>query len=280
MNNRTYKIKENYFETIDSEEKAYFLGLLFADGSNTGKYYTRLELKEEDEYIIRKLRNAIYPRKEKAKLFYRKFSVEQNSVLLCISSKKISEDLTRIGCVKSKSLILEFPKIEKHYVRHFIRGYFDGDGSIVYSDKKRAFSILGTIPFLEEVKNILKCELNVNDTKIIKPKKESKIYRLAITSTKDIINTYHYMYDQNSICLKRKLKRFKLIEKDVLNGKIKWYDKYSKYKGVTFDKDRNKWISYYGKKSLGRFNSEDEAYKFLTEYKSKYEKKTSINPKN
>lgn len=59
MKLRKYSLNESYFEKIDSEEKAYFLGFLFSDGS-VSKYSLNLSLAEVDKEILEKKSRKIY----------------------------------------------------------------------------------------------------------------------------------------------------------------------------------------------------------------------------
>ena len=98
-------------------------------------------------------------------------------VVLNIRSKKIVSKLSEYGIRKAKSLTLNFPdNITKKYIRHFIRGYFDGDGSI-YWNKCCGYSILGTQSFLNTMNKYLPKKANVikrNDCKIYSTQKHGK----------------------------------------------------------------------------------------------------------
>ena len=125
-------IYSDIFEVIDTEEKAYWLGFLYADGSlhyNDGtkknKYIIEVALKKSDKGHLEKLktflnaRNKISPRKK------------TNSFRLTITNKKMYNDLMKQGCHPRKSLDMTFPGKEivpDNLLRHFLRGYFDGDG--------------------------------------------------------------------------------------------------------------------------------------------------------
>lgn len=161
---RKYPLKEDFFDNIDTEEKAYVLGLLYADGNNNEERNSiSLGLKETDKEILEKITALIQPTKP---LQYvdvscsRKkegFENSQNQCRMVIASKHISHRLVKLGCGKAKTHILTFPtkeQVPSHLIRHFIRGYFDGDGSIS-GDRQKLFSFEGTIDFLKPpTKNI------------------------------------------------------------------------------------------------------------------------------
>ena len=119
-------LKENYFENIDSDEKAYWLGWIVSDGAITNqpqksKFSLEFTLKKEDEHILHLLEedlgveNKVYPSQEK----YIRFS---------LGSKKIIQDLEKLGISQNKSFTVKVPCFDKKYNAAFIRGLFDGDG--------------------------------------------------------------------------------------------------------------------------------------------------------
>jgi len=247
------KIREKFFLEINSETKAYLLGYLWADGhiSKNG-YYLVLDLSEKDEIIVDALIHYIYdgcsPKKS-----YRTIN-DKHYVKCCICSKKIVQSLINLG-FKEKEKIPEISN--RSLFRHFLRGVFDGDGSIAINENRYYFFLLGEKKLLEEIQKILIDELKIKKTKIIDI---GNIWRLSVTSIKDIFLVLDFIYKDSKIFLERKKKRFESF----LHGKnIEYYlnkVKSSKYTGVCFDKSRNKWIAKYGKKNLGRFETEELAY--------------------
>lgn len=153
FNPKRYQINETFFETIDTEEKAYWLGFLYADGNVAKNRYTvSCDLKQTDvEHLVKfckTLNISLMPRLD-PKLKRARFAV---------SNKKLISDLIKLGCVPCKSLILTFPSKEifetEDLIKHFVRGYFDGDGCISYSGNnyyKPRCCILGTRSILENI---------------------------------------------------------------------------------------------------------------------------------
>jgi intein-encoded DNA endonuclease-like protein len=138
---KKYQYNEDFFKIIDTEEKAYVLGLLYADGNNyvsKNGYQIRLALQESDRKTVEKVRDLLAPMKTLTLKKIIRNGVENLYYLLSIDSKIISQQLSTLGCVPKKSMILEYPSwlTDVEFQRHFIRGYFDGDGSICYDDKK------------------------------------------------------------------------------------------------------------------------------------------------
>ena len=206
---RYYKINEHYFDNIDDEHKAYWLGLLFADGYNQEcRNSIILTLKEEDKYILTNLLDDLESNYCIKPLYNKKFN--STAYKIRISNKRISEQLKEKGVVQNKTFISNFPNIDNNLIRHFIRGYFDGDGCIslsmrgVNNDRMYAtFSIVnGNYDFLKE----LNLKMNIDCDKIISPVKN--IYQIAYNKYSEIIKLYDYLYSDATIYLKRKNDKF------------------------------------------------------------------------
>ena len=151
---RVNNFNDDYFETIDTEDKAYFLGLLFADGNvYTARNRIQITLANEDAYILKAFADCIG--------YTGKMYIDREKYSkLILPSKKMCADLTRLGCTPNKSLTLQFPtEVPDELMHHFIRGYFDGDGHI--SKDKRLINpyyhinITSTKEFIIVLKKIL-----------------------------------------------------------------------------------------------------------------------------
>lgn len=219
---RKYKFNEDFFEKIDNEIKAYWLGFLYADGNvyipnmNIGKTKggtIEISLKKEDDYHLYNFVNDI---NGNIPIKYRKVKLNDNSYDACrvlIGSIKMASDLINKGCVPHKSLILTFPNIEivpESLLNHFIRGYIDGDGSVVFNTYETYdnffVSLLGTRDFLEGVKNTL--EKNNIKCSNIKSSK-SKAYILNIYGANNLTKLYNYLYTNATRFLGRKLDKYR-----------------------------------------------------------------------
>lgn len=143
INNRKVNrdFNEDFFHIVDTPEKAYYIGLLFADGSivldSKGRAPDiRLELMESDISVLQNLKESL---KINSALRYNKRANRQNGTLtLSIRSKQMAEDLQQYGIIPNKTknqkeLVLN--KIPVDLYSHFLRGLIDGDGSI-YQDKR------------------------------------------------------------------------------------------------------------------------------------------------
>ena len=140
-------LDQTFFDNIDTEEKAYWLGFFYADGyiskSDNG---IQLSLKLSDYSHIDKLLKSLKSDK--------KIITDNYRCRLCFRNKHMHQSLIRQGCVPQKSLILKFPtsqQVPNNLIIPFIRGYIDGDGSIMYGKNNKTFrlAIISTKQFLD-----------------------------------------------------------------------------------------------------------------------------------
>lgn len=135
--NNKFNFDHSFFKNIDSEEKAYLLGWIASDGNISKSNSIGIRIRDYDSYILETLKNFICP-EIKIKIdrsFMRK--IEFNSKEFCEDiSHHLGLDFSRDS--SKKSHIVQFPEIESEFLTWaFIRGYFDGDGTVGVIDKKR-----------------------------------------------------------------------------------------------------------------------------------------------
>lgn len=212
---RKYPINEHFFDKINTEEKAYILGLLYADGyNNTDRNSVSLVLKESDKEILEKITAIVQPTKPllyidtSIKVKTKGFENSQNQWKFTINNKHISERLVDLGCGKAKTHNLTFPteeQVPKLLQRHFIRGYFDGDGS-VSGDKQKQISFIGTIGFLKPLQQILMSELGFSKTKLDQrhTDRNDEIRNLRYGGLNQCIQFRDWLYEDTRIFMKRK----------------------------------------------------------------------------
>lgn len=157
---RKYQLDECYFDEIDTPNKAYILGFLCADGTNNrDKGTVSMTLEEGDFDILEKIRKEIKSERELEFLDYSNKHdfgyTYKNQYRLLLFSSHICDSLINLGVVPNKSLILEFPEIKEDLLHHFIRGVFDGDGSVYQGKIKTQFTL--TITSTDSFCNTLKC---------------------------------------------------------------------------------------------------------------------------
>jgi len=208
---RKYTIREDYFDKIDTCHKAYILGLLYSDGCNsTESNCVRIVLTAQDKHILEDISSLIYV--DHRNLTYRKghefvdkgktyFS--KDSCVFTINNKRISENLCRWGVVKNKTQKIIFPTwLKPIYVSHFIRGYFDGDGSISISNCQAQVSILGTKAFCTVLNKYL-YDKGIKSS-VCKGNSEITIYQICIHGNQCVRKFLEFVYDKADLYLSRK----------------------------------------------------------------------------
>jgi hypothetical protein len=202
---RKYNLNENFFDVLN-EKSAYWLGFLYADGyvrMKDGKSgELKLKLKETDKSHIEKFLNDLGCKKPI------KCGIDGKSKFCSVTvySNKMVNKLFELGCVNNKTQLIRLPILESDLMNHFVRGYFDGDGSISKVKKRpNSFivSICSNILFNKDLLSFLgygKDFLFENYSVI-------KIWRLM-----DVINFRDYIYKNAETLLERKLIKFKQIQ--------------------------------------------------------------------
>lgn len=205
----------NAFSKIDSEESAYWLGFMYADGfieskgNGVGLGVSIKDIEHMDKFC----EFLQYPKGKyivKSHQFGNKDTKNKNGeemymVNTLIKNSTLWNDLNSKGCVPNKSLILTFPNEEifesKELIKHFIRGYCDGDGSLTWSNKEHtvpSICFVGTKTFLESLQNYLGKGYLMQKSNC-----SEFTYRLSYTHTK-AFNASKYMYENSNIYLNRK----------------------------------------------------------------------------
>lgn len=220
-----YMCDYHYFDEINTEEKAYWLGFLTADGwisknkkSNAGA--VGIELQYGDNNHLKKFNKSISGN-YKITDRWRKCSLskyqdkETHYCSIRIFSLTMYESLQRLGFNEDKTYNIGIPKIPSNLLRHYLRGYFDGDGCFCLTNKSFGVSFITASKFLnEDIKNVLK-SLNIPySTNEYISEYDTQIYRIYVYKTDDKLKLLDYMYKDSSIYLDRKYKKYlKAIKK-------------------------------------------------------------------
>lgn len=199
-----YKTDSNLFDIIDTEEKAYWLGFLYADGCIDKRNTIRINLaicdiKHLEKFkIFLKTDKPIYINKAKTNC---EISINNN-----ILSKKLQSYGIKVNKVYDK---FNWEIIPKELHNHFIRGYFDGDGGIndKKNNKKIEISLVGGESFITDVLNILHENLNISLNKRAF-KHCPKIFYFATAGNQKPKTILNYLYKNSNIYLNRKYERF------------------------------------------------------------------------
>lgn len=198
QNARKYHINQDYFKTWSSN-MAYILGLWFADGCiYKGKIFD-ITLHNKDKYILKQVAKEL--EFEGSLYDY----VDRQAARINFSCVVIYNDIVSLGGCENKSMVVEFPKVPNEFLPDFIRGYFDGDGSIMQIKGNRLNSAFtsGSKKFLDQLLEILKKEAGIEGGSY-----DPSSYTLRF-GKKDTIRLGKYMYKNNpELFLKRKKDKF------------------------------------------------------------------------
>lgn len=199
-----------FFQNISSEASAYFLGFLFADGNISGvdRSYTRLCnislcVSSKDRIVLENFLTCIEGSGNTRIRDYidsdKSYKPSKMSVL-SLTSTKMADDLIKLGFFGLKKDRINVPNLDKSIRRHFVRGYFEGDGCATTN----TIQFTGYIAFLQDLMNLLIQDLAL-------PAKEIKSYPdsphvgdLYYCSQWQISRLYHYMYDDCQYFIPRK----------------------------------------------------------------------------
>jgi intein/homing endonuclease len=223
-------IRHDFFKEIKTELQAYLLGFIFADGSVDGRQGANrlcIHINEKDSEIFKMLKvispeasilnDAAY--ESKAEVRGRTVK-NKGSKRLSIHSKILVHDLINLGCYEAKTYKeLSIPKIDEKLVRHFIRGYFDGDGSFTYGIRKpnpkyrqKNYRLTQSFQICSKKSNILNeiakfCE----DNKIkagVSYYTRDDMYLLTISSKDGVKKFGELLYNDSNYFLSRKKNKF------------------------------------------------------------------------
>lgn len=211
--NSKYTLNEHWLDEIDCQEKAYFLGFFYADGNTQSlaqknSYNIRIKLHPIDKYMLEKFAELFGSNRP---LQYRKelnksTNKVQESYTFNLGNKYLWNHMNELGCPPNKTLILKFPAfISKELIPHFIRGYFDGDGSIVLRNNGNLANIriCGTEDFCKNLYSYIKKFTGVEGL-YYKDKKGKNMWLYDIANQRDIKIFCDWIYQNSKIHLTRK----------------------------------------------------------------------------
>jgi hypothetical protein len=216
----------DFFNKIDTEEKAYWLGFIYADGcifscQNPHSKKLTIDLGIKDKDHLQKL-SDIFNKP------LNQFKSSPHLIWLVISKNQVYTDLLNNGIEERKTyststtILSHVPNI---IMNHFIRGYFDGDGWTHHNKYHYKFGLCGTKEFLSEIQKIL---IQKIQTRHNIPIYKKQIFELNYESQADVLSIYNWLYKNATVWLERKRDKFKeMIEVIIPKDRI-----CSPYKGA------------------------------------------------
>ena len=214
-----YKVTEDFFKCNNTEEKAYILGFICADG-HIEKDRLNITVSIKDRDILEKIRYAMHsnhPIKEVQRTNPYKKTNRENLILseLMIGSVELVKPLFNMGLTTNKTYTLNgdiLKYIPKYLIRDFLRGYFDGDGNVFFgrrynSGYKYNINICGNEDFL--LKSFQTYFPSSN--KLYKDLYSKQCYVWKISQKDKVRDFMYYLYYNSSISLHRKYDEFRKI---------------------------------------------------------------------
>lgn len=206
------KINSEYFKEIDTEHKAYWLGFLTADGYLSDKGTLELTLSEKDSkhvMLFKKDLNSehnIY--KKECSLNGKTFKQYRIS----FTDQSIATDLRKYGFNSNKTFnaYIPFEHIPKHLIKHYVRGLFDGDGSVYSSGNNRINVLIACTASVEMGNNLISClfDNDISSTYSIDKRRNNNLYCINVNKTREMQRLFKWMYSDATIYLERKYNKF------------------------------------------------------------------------
>jgi hypothetical protein len=205
---RLFNLNHNYFRKIDTKKKAYFLGLMFADGYVLSDgYCSGISLISQDRILLEEFSREVSG-SEKTVLDIKSKEGCQPQSRVIFKSREFQLNLIDKGCVHRKSLILLPPlNLPENLIKYFIHGYFDGDGCF----SKPNWQIVSTRPFCEWVADFL-IKNKIISHFHIRPVKDNGTHRLIIWRAGDVLNLFNYFYQEDPSPIFLNRKRAKMLD--------------------------------------------------------------------
>lgn len=214
------QINSHFFSEIHTEKEAYWLGFLYADGSvNQVDHTLEVSLKKQDASHLTKLKHAMDAHQSISQKRIVLHGREYSAVRISIKDTQLVDDLVCHGCVQRKTFSIEMPQLEsKELYRHFIRGYFDGDGSISMHRARNSMYVefefsCASLSFCKSLVAYAKDIVGV--MMVIQKDARSKVFKVKTTSRFEAFRFAKHLYDDCTIFLDRKLAQYKNICRQV-----------------------------------------------------------------
>lgn len=212
-----YTVDTSFFETIDTEEKAYVLGFICADGHiDANAYKLTITLQDSDFQLLELIRQAMrstHPIKrhiQKINPYTRTDNTILEQCSLSVNGKQLLLPLINMGLAGKKTYTLDSSVIKyvpEHLIRHFLRGFFDGDGNVTWGKKyssgyKYIIQVAGNKDFLLGTFQ----KYFPSNCSLYKYKTSRQCYTWKLTDKRRVLEFLNYLYSNSNIYLDRKYK--------------------------------------------------------------------------
>jgi hypothetical protein len=220
---RHFPIDEHFFDNIDCEEKAYAFGLLFADGcKRDGENCVAITLKEDDHDILQHVSELIQPGATVRfcdRSNCKDSANRRSQYKIELWNDIISNTLVSYGLIPRKSLVKQFPEVilnsNEDIIRWFIRGYFDGNGSIfcVYTGiniRSARVSISSTLEMCHTMEDIFIKYINSHDFTIT-TRHEVNNFDMSCSTIEGSLKFCNWLYKDATIFMPRKYFKYRAL---------------------------------------------------------------------
>ena len=209
-----YTLDEHYFDSIDTPNKAYIMGLLYSDGANTSNYENAhycisITLQFDDIQILEDIKREINSTAPISIYDVECYGEVRRYCRFNICNKHIAYKMLELGVCPNKTFTVDFPEwLPQELYPHFIRGISDGDGYIREIRPIQA-TITGTTALCESLSSIISknCEVYAPIHSIGKDRNEN-IKTLHVSGKKQVIKYLEFIYNDADLKLNRKYKKY------------------------------------------------------------------------
>lgn len=209
-------LNERFFQNIDCEEKAYFLGLLIADGNvfkdasgSNRQASISITLNLKDEYMLLRFKEALGASTNVG-------HDGRGCGQIAVRSNLMAKDLEIYGVVPCKSHRTYLPKINFHLLPHLLRGILDGDGSIQAHQYGNKFlhdiSYCGSHQLMQDISDICDKYLNLNYKPVVYDYKDRQLSEIKFKNVNDMLTFGDWIYKDATIFLDRKYQKYLLFK--------------------------------------------------------------------
>ena len=209
---RKYSVNENYFDKIDSQNKAYILGFIMADGCVSQTDYTQtdinrliISISSKDRKVLEFIRIELGSDSPIIDYIPEGSYSDKEMSRLVVNSSTLCKKLKSYGIIARKTGHESMPSLSKEMQRHFIRGYIDGDGWVTLGGY---IGICSTKKMLEEILSIFKSNYSIKSVATIyKDPRGIDLYYMQLNCANDIVNLKDYLYKDANFYMERKYSR-------------------------------------------------------------------------
>jgi len=188
----------------ENKEFYYFLGLLSADGNLSSKRYNvTITLHQKDKLLLESLKQKL----GFGSIYYYNYEGRSPTVTFSIVNKNLHREISDLGIRPRKTFNMKFPNIPNRFLSHYIRGFFDGDGTIYFHKASKSYHstiLSASEAFLNELINVIRSESEVSGGCVYN---YNNCYHFRM-SKKDTIKFGKWIYNDAELYLERKYNRF------------------------------------------------------------------------